>query len=87
MSIHRFLQYVNNPDYIKPEELSTFRKEWMQAVLDLVPDHLLTDFAAEVRMLFQDIFANYNSAMKFAIVEYVLRSPDERKRLHILMLP
>jgi hypothetical protein len=25
--------------------------------------------------------------MKTAILEYILRSPDERKRLHILMLP
>ena len=25
--------------------------------------------------------------MKQAILEYILRSPDERKRLHILMLP
>lgn len=25
--------------------------------------------------------------MKKAILEYILRSPDERKRLHILMLP
>jgi hypothetical protein len=26
-------------------------------------------------------------AMRVAILEYILRSPDERKRLHILMLP
>jgi len=25
--------------------------------------------------------------MKHAMLEYILRSPDERKRLHILMLP
>lgn len=37
--------------------------------------------------MFQEVFENYISAMKTAIMEYILRSPDERKRLHILMLP
>ena len=55
--------------------------------LDLVPDYLLSTFAAGVKVLFHDIFQSYIRAMKVAIMDYILRSPDERKRLHILMLP
>lgn len=29
----------------------------------------------------------YKRSMKQAIMDYILRSPDERRRLHILMLP
>jgi dynein heavy chain len=40
-----------------------------------------------VRKLFAEIFASYAKAMKRAILEYILRSPDERKRLHIVLIP
>lgn len=52
-----------------------------------MPDNLLTIYGNEVKELFQEIFEHYVKAMKTAIMEYILRSPDERKRLHILMLP
>lgn len=81
------LHYIDNPDSIQNKELSKYRKEWMKRALDLVPDYLLSTFATEVKMLFHDIFQNYIRAMKLSIMDYILRSPDERKRLHILMLP
>jgi dynein heavy chain len=59
----------------------------MSCALDLVPDNLLQKFSDEVRKLFAEIFASYAKAMKRAILEYILRSPDERKRLHIVLLP
>ena len=37
--------------------------------------------------MFTEVFSFYARSMKQAIIEYILRSPDERKRLHILMLP
>lgn len=40
-----------------------------------------------MKAVFQEVFSSYVRAMKAAILEYILRSPDERKRLHILMLP
>ena len=59
----------------------------MSHALDLIPDTLLQTYALDVRKLFSEIFANYARAMKQSIMEYILRSPDERKRLHILMIP
>ena len=59
----------------------------MSRALDLVPDSLLSRFADDVRKLFSEVFGSYSKAMKQAILEYILRSPEERKRLHIMMLP
>ena len=87
ISIHRMLHYIDNPDYIRNKELSNYKKEWMKEALDRVPDHLLNAYPIEVKLLFNDVFQNYIRSMKTAIMEYILRSPDERKRLHILTLP
>jgi hypothetical protein len=59
----------------------------MQRALDQVPEVLLKKFAQEARSVFQEVFEGYGRAMRQAILEYILRSPDERKRLHILVLP
>lgn len=59
----------------------------MSHALDLVPDFLLQTYHSEVRKIFNEIFSNYAKAMKESILHYILRSPDERKRLHILNLP
>lgn len=59
----------------------------MKNALDRVPDFLLTAYPVEVKLLFNDVFSNYIRSMKTTIMEYILRSPDERKRLHILTLP
>ena len=81
------LHYIDNPDSIRNDELSKYKKEWMKNALDHVPDYLLTSFPMQVKILFHDVFQNYIRSMKTAIMEYILRSPDERKRLHILTLP
>lgn len=59
----------------------------MSHALDLIPDNLLQTYSNEVRKLFAEVFASYSKAMKLSILEYILLSPDERKRLHILMVP
>ena len=81
------LHYIDSPDSIRNEELSRYKKEWLKKALDLVPDFLISTFPVEVKMLFHDIFQSFLRAMKVAIMDYILRSPDERKRLHILTLP
>ena len=87
MSVTRFNKYVDSQDAIKTEEISKFKKEWMSKALDLVPDILLQTYNNDVRMLFTEVFTSYARSMKKAVLEYILRSPDERKRLHILTLP
>ena len=81
------LHYIDNPDSIRNDELSKYKKEWMKNALDLVPDYLLSAHPIQVKKIFHDVFHNYVRSMKQAIMEYILRSPDERKRLHILTLP
>ena len=81
------MKYIDSPDAIRNEEVSKYKKEWMSHALDLVPDELVQAFPDSLRQLFQEVFLNYSTAMKTAILEYILRSPEERKRLHILLLP
>ena len=38
ISIKRMLHYNENPDSIRNDELSKYKKEWMKNALDLVPD-------------------------------------------------
>lgn len=87
LSTHRFLKYVDSVDTIKNEEIAKFKKAWMQRALERVPQLLLRRHPDTVRALFQEVFASYTRAMKEAVLLYILRSPEERKRLHILMLP
>ena len=81
------LHYIDNPEHIRNKELSNYKKEWMKEALNRVPDFLLNAYPIEVKLLFNDVFQNYTRSMKTTIMEYILRSPDERKRLHILTLP
>jgi len=59
----------------------------MANALRLVPDILLSKNSEIVKAVFSEIFTGYQTAMKFAIMEYILLSPNERKRLNIMMLP
>lgn len=55
--------------------------------LDKIPNALLKDYPSETKKLFNEVLNQYARAMKQAMLEYVLLSPHERKRLTILMLP
>ena len=44
MSTHRFLQYLENPNAFRNEDISKYKKEWMQAAIELIPNHLLSKF-------------------------------------------
>jgi hypothetical protein len=71
---------------IKTEDIANYRREWTEHILELVPTSLLVQKSA-VKRLFKSVFDNYLSASRTAIVEYILNSPDERKRLDITILP
>jgi dynein heavy chain len=85
--MQRYNYYIESADAIRTEEISKYKKEWMSKAIDLLPDGLIKEYPDELRILFQEIFNTYTVSMKKAILNYILRSPDERKRLHILMLP
>ena len=53
---------------------------------NLISDELLKneEFSKKV---FQEIFDNFKLAMKKSMLDYILLCPDERKRLHIELLP
>ena len=59
----------------------------MTEALLLVSDTLMSEYSGIVKTVFLEIFRDYQIAMKVAILEYILLSPNERKRLKIIMLP
>ena len=84
----RYKHYLSDPDGIRQNEISKYNKEWMSNALNLIyPTELLKSHSATVKNLFQEILDTYTYSMKRAILDYILRSPAERKRLHILMIP
>ena len=87
LSVNRYKNYIHNPEHIKHSEISKFRKEWITNALSLINERLLKSNEEGVRRLFQDIFEAYKISMKEAILDYILRSPEERKRLNIALLP
>ena len=58
----------------------------MQNALKLLTPDLLVDHA-QVQSLFQEVLAVHTDSMKRSILNYILRSSGERKRLHILQIP
>ena len=86
-SINRFLHYINSDECIRKEEITMYQKRWTKRALELVPDYLLETFERECKMIFYEILQNYVKSMKTAIMNYILISPNERQRLHILALP
>ena len=84
-SMARYRHYLNS-ELIRPEDISKYRKDWMTNAFSLVPEPLLR-YEECARKVFQEIFENYRIAMKQTIMDYILRSPEERKRLHIELLP
>ena len=87
VSLKRYHEYISNDEYIRSNEISEFRKEWLTNALALIPEEVLKYNEYALRQILQDVFSNYKNAMKKAIMNYILRSPDERKRLHIELIP
>ncbi|TNV71160.1 hypothetical protein FGO68_gene8563 [Halteria grandinella] len=72
---------------IKDEDITRFNSKWMQKALLLIPDRLLHEQQNLAKILFSEVFTAYARSMRQSIMDYILLCPQERKRIHILMLP
>ena len=84
-SLQRYWHYIMN-DLIKQNEVPRYNKQWMMNAFSLVDEGLLQNESSS-REVFQEIFEDFKVAMKRSMLDYILRSPEERKRLHITLLP
>ena len=83
----RYLYYVEK-DEIRIEEISVYNKKWMVIALEKLGDESLLKVSEDhMREVYQEVISSYVSAMKRAIMIYILRCPLERKRLQITVLP
>ena len=83
----RYLYYVEK-DEIRIEEISVYNKKWMVVALEKLGDESLLKVSEDhMREVYQEVISSYVSAMKRAIMIYILRCPLERKRLQITVLP
>ncbi|EGR32330.1 hypothetical protein IMG5_087930 [Ichthyophthirius multifiliis] len=78
----RYMHYLES-DIIKADEIPKFRKKWMVNAYKLISQSLLN--RETVSRVFQEIFQNFKLAMKKAMLDYILLSPQERQRLHITL--
>ena len=85
ISTTRFMHYINS-DFIRHNEIASFKKEWITQALMLIPEELMQNEVG-LRKLFKEIMEDYKKSMKVAILNYLLRSPHERKRLNITLIP
>ena len=83
----RYLHYIMREEIIA-DEIALYNKKWMEHILEKVQKELLKKSKEnKIRELYQDIVDLFVLSMKRAIVNYILRSPIERKRLRINILP
>ena len=61
----------------------------MNQILEYVKleDYILNKYEGNIAKLFQEVFDTYVNAVRKSIAFYVLRSPEERKRLLIHTIP
>lgn len=55
LSINRMLNYIDNIDCIRDEELSQFKPEWILHALVLTPSFLQKSFKPCLQQLFQEV--------------------------------
>lgn len=84
-SMARYRHYIDS-DLIKQIEIPKFKKEWIKNALSLVPEKLCKN-EDSVKAIFQEIFETFKKSSKECMLDYILRCPEERKRLHIEILP
>jgi dynein heavy chain, axonemal len=86
-SVARLLKYIDSLDCIHDEDLSQFKTNWVINALALIQPSIQNCNQLLLKSLFAEVQLGYKRSMKQAIMDYVLRSPDERRRLHIILLP
>ncbi|NXU51136.1 DYH3 protein, partial [Turnix velox] len=85
--IERYCYYIYNG--VRDDMLAPQDKEVMDAILKLVPAHILadTDLENSLENLKEEIKADYKINLKKAIVDYILMDPAQRERLSIQSTP
>ena len=84
-SITRYTYYLTS-DVINAEEIPKLKREWIVNAINLIEPELLKNEEL-YKIVFQEIFENFKFSMKKAMLDYILRSPMERARLHIDLMP
>jgi len=85
-SINNYNKYIQS-NQIRVEDIASFKmKEKKDHIIRHIKYGLLKN-KLQVEALFQEIEEYYYFIMKNAIMEYILRSPFERKRLNITYFP
>lgn len=83
----RYLHYITREEFC-PDEIALYNKQWMKQILSKLGEQLLKAAAeSTIGSLYQDVVDSFALSMKRAIVNYILRSPVERKRLRISTMP
>lgn len=85
ISEERYRNYLNG-DHIKNDEVPKFKREWILSAFNLIKPDLLQNEDCS-RAVVKEILELFREYMKRAMLDYILRSPEERKRLHITLLP
>lgn len=85
LSYKRYHHYLTESNFINNEEICRFKKEWIAHAIGRVPEQMARN-EASIRHLFQEVFSDYRLAVKKSILNYVLLSNEERKRLSIPLL-
>lgn len=86
-SLKRYNHYIEEHE-IRGDEVAPYNKRWMGKILERLGDEgLLKASEGHMRTLYQEVIAAYGLSMKRAIMNYMLRSPLERKRLQIALVP
>jgi hypothetical protein len=86
----RYWFYVER--FLDTDDIAPFKSDWVQRILALIDPSKLPRVAEEVRdaiaaEILGDAEAQYFSAVKRAIVDYLLQNPSERDRLGIPFVP
>ena len=79
------MHYLNS-DIINADEIPKLKREWVVNALEKIEPELLKNESL-YKMVFNEIFENFKYAMKKAMLDYILRSPLERARLNIDLIP
>jgi hypothetical protein len=85
LSYKRYHHFLSEKSFINNDEISKFKKEWISNAIGRVPERFARN-EGSIRDIFQEIFSDYRMAIKKCIINYILLSREERKRLSIHLL-
>lgn len=85
--LKRYYYYIENG--IKASMLAASPKQWQEKIHKLIPAMYLTNpMLANLRNeLHEEVNVDYEFSLRKAIVDYILKDPKEKARLHIAWIP